>query len=151
MARLPRNVVLPAYGVFHVTVRGVDRCVIYRDAQDYVLFMALFRRVVARYSLRVEAYCLMPNHFHAIVECERDALSHAMKRLNGIYAQEFNALHGRVGHLFQERFHAKLVGDDEYLSTACEYVWANPVRARLCAEVHHWPWSGRMLRPRVSR
>src|SRR5262245_35444113 len=102
MPRLPRNV-LPQYAVFHVTVRGVNRCVIYRDAEAYRLFVALFRRVVAREALRVEAYCLMPNHFHAIVECDRDALSRAMKRLNGIYAQEFNARHGRVGHLYQER------------------------------------------------
>jgi REP element-mobilizing transposase RayT len=83
MARLPRNV-LPDYGVFHVTVRGVDRCVIYRDVEDYRFFMSLFRRVVAREKLRVEAFCLMPNHFHAIVEGDRDALSRAMKRLNGI-------------------------------------------------------------------
>ena len=86
MPRLPRNV-LPAYGAFHVTVRGVDRCVIFRDAEDYRLFVALFRRVVAREALEVWAYCLMPNHFHAIIEGDRDALSRAMKRLNGIYAQ----------------------------------------------------------------
>src|SRR5215471_17716086 len=61
VARLPRNV-LPAYAVFHVTARGVDRCVIYRDVEDYLLFVALFRRVVEREGLRVEAYCLMPNH-----------------------------------------------------------------------------------------
>lgn len=149
MARLPRNV-LPEYGVFHVTARGVDRCAIYRDDDDYAFFEHLLRIVRRREQIRIEAYCLMPNHYHAVIEAALERLSRAMHWVNGLYAQAFNARHDRVGHLFQARFHAKLIRDDEYLANACEYVWNNPVRAGLCAEAHHWPWGGRLLGPHVD-
>src|SRR5262249_33907009 len=88
VARVARNV-LPSYGVFHVTARGVDRCAIYRDADDYAFFEHLLMKVRKRERLRIEAYCFMPNHFHAIVEAELDRLSRAMHWLNGLYAQAF--------------------------------------------------------------
>ena len=144
MARLPRRVLLPEYGVFHVTARGVNRCVIFHDTFDYRLFENLLTIVQRREKLRIEAYCLMPNHFHAVIETARERLSRAMHWLNGLYAQSYNARYERVGHLFQSRFHAKSIGDDEYLTTACDYVWNNPVRAGLCEQAHEWPWSGRI-------
>ena len=96
MVRLARNV-LPEYGVFHVTARGVDRCLIYRDDADYAFFVNLLRRVRQREALRVEAYCLMPNHFHAIVEAELERLSRAMHRLNGLHARRSTLVTGVSG------------------------------------------------------
>jgi len=147
MARLPRNV-LPARGIYHVTARGVDRCAIFLDEDDYSFFIRLFRNVREREFFDVDAYCLMPNHFHAIIEAELERLSRGMHRLIGIYAQRFNERYDRVGHLVQDRFHARVIRDDEHFATACRYVWDNPVRAGLCAEAHQWPWSGRMPRSR---
>jgi REP element-mobilizing transposase RayT len=136
--------VLPSFGVFHVTARGVDKCAIFRDEYDYALFENLLEIVHRREKLRIEAYCLMPNHFHAILEAGLDAVSRAMHRLNGVYAQGFNARYDRSGHLFQSRFDARLIVDDHYLANACAYVLDNPVRAGLCASPGDWRWSGRM-------
>ena len=55
----------------------------------------------------VDAYCLMGNHYHLIVETELASLSAGLHRLNGLYAQGFNERHDRVGHLFQGRFGAR--------------------------------------------
>jgi REP element-mobilizing transposase RayT len=150
MARTPRYA-LPQYAVYHVTARGVDRCRIYRDEHDYRLFELLLRAAQRRETLQIWAWCSMPNHYHAIIESSMDALSRAMYRLNGIYAQLFNGRHGRTGHLFQARFHAKVVETDTHLERACDYVWNNPVRAGLCSTSRDWPWSGQILRPRVNR
>ncbi len=138
---------LPAFGIFHITVRGVDRCVIFRDNDDYRFFLALLRRIVIAEGLEAHAYCLMPNHVHLVVEGSMEAISRAFHRINGIHAQRFNELYGRVGHLFQDRFHAKMVESDEHLTNACEYVWDNPVRAGLCKTRSEWPWSGQVPRP----
>ena len=146
MARVPRWM-LPAYGIFHITVRGVDRCPIFRTRDDYRFVLALLRRLVRAEGLEVHAYCLMPNHTHAVVEGSMEAISRVYHRLNGIHAQRFNELHGRVGHLFGDRFHAKVVESDEHLTNACEYVWDNPVRAGLCKTRNAWPWSGRVALP----
>jgi putative transposase len=139
---------LPPYGIYHVTSRGVDRCAIYRDDEDRADFMRLLRDVASRWHWIGHAYCLMGNHYHAIVETHLERLSAGLHRLNGSHAQRFNERHGRGGHLFQGRFHARVLRDDEHLADVCHYTWNNPVRAGLCETGHEWPWSGRLLRPR---
>jgi putative transposase len=141
MARLPRNV-LPPEGVYHLTARGVERRRIYLDDDDHRTFLALFAWVVDRYEWRCHAFCLMPNHYHLVVEAFLAHVSAGMRRLNGVYAQQFNGRHRRWGHLFGERFAAWVVRDDDHLEQACLYVLDNPVRAGLCADAADWPWSG---------
>ena len=133
---------LPSAGVYHVTARGVARCEIFLDDDDRAPFVASLRVTGRRERWKLHAYCLMSNHFHAIVETELERLSAGFHRVNGAHAQRFNERHDRVGHLFQGRFHARVLRDDEHLANACVYVWDNPVRVGLCAEAHEWPWSG---------
>jgi REP-associated tyrosine transposase len=150
MARQPRSA-LPAFGVFHVTSRGVDRCSIFYDDADRERFVVLLKKIVAEYCWQCHAYCLMGNHFHLLIEIELWSVSAGMHKLNGVYAQKFNERHKRIGHLFQERFHARVIRDDEHLADACAYIWNNPVRAGLCAEAHVWPWSGRLRAAQARR
>lgn len=140
MARQPRH--LLGDGTFHVTARGVARTDIFPEHDDYRAFLGLMNAVVVRFCWKLEAFCLMPNHFHFVVESTLRQLSQGMHRLNGVYAQGFNGRYERVGHLFQNRFDARVIEGDEYLEAACRYVLENPVRAGLCATVHDWPWSG---------
>jgi putative transposase len=144
MARLPRSA-LSESGIYHVTARGVDGCAIVRDDVDRHMFVKLLRANARRERLVIHAYCLMDNHFHAVVETTLDRLSRSLQRLNGTHAQRFNRRHGRIGHLFQSRFHARVIRDDEHLADACAYTWNNPVRAGLCDTARQWPWNGRVV------
>ena len=140
MARLPRNV-LPEEGIFHLTARGAGKIAIYNDDVDYRRFLALFASAVDRHALHIHTFCLMPNHYHLVVEAVRDAISSALQELNGVYAQGFNQRHGRWGHLFGERFSAWVIRSETHLLNTCRYVMANPVRAGLCQAVGEWPWA----------
>src|SRR6266516_7456312 len=133
---------LPDFGVFHVTARGVAGSAIQVDEVDCRRFVGFLRLATTIAGWRLLTYCLMTNHFHLILLCEREAMSRGMHTLNGRHAQTFNNRHARRGHLFQERFHAKVVRDDVHLASACAYVLDNPVRAGLCATPEAWPWSG---------
>jgi putative transposase len=137
--RIPRRS-LPD-GIFHVTSRGVARALIFRDVLDYVALRSQLREVIRRFGWNVYAYCLMPNHYHLIVEIDREQLSAGMHRLNGLYAQRFNRRHDRVGHVFQNRFAAYVIESDEHLLAAILYLGENPVRAGLCEQAADWPWS----------
>jgi putative transposase len=140
MPRLPRYL-LPVEGVYHVTARGVARCAISHD-DDRRFFLALLARAVRRADWTCHAFCLMPNHYHVVVETVLERLSRGLHRLNGDYAQAFNQRHGRSGHLFGDRFAAFAIRDDEHLRQACEYVLQNPVRAGLCERAADWRWGG---------
>jgi putative transposase len=138
---LPRYL-LPAEGVYHVTARGVERRVITLDDDDRRLFLALLAREVQRHSWDIHAFCLMPNHYHLIVETRLGLLSHGLQRLNGDFAQSFNHRSKRWGHLFGDRFAAFVIEDDAHLRNASAYVLHNPVRAGLCRHAAEWRWSG---------
>jgi putative transposase len=150
MARIPRSA-FPDEGFFHVTSRGVDRMTIFRTDDDRRLWNALLARTQKRFDWICHAYCQMGNHFHLVVEGQRERLSWGMHWLNGLYALEFNRLYGRVGHLFQDRFHTRLIADETHLNDACEYVFMNPVRAELCDDAADWPWSGGTLHALIER
>jgi REP element-mobilizing transposase RayT len=97
--------------------------------------------VERRFAWIRRALCLMGTHDHLLVETPEPNLSDGMHQLNGMYARLFNARHGRVGVLFQSRFHAALVETDEHLAVAVHYIAENPVHAGLCTRAGDWPWS----------
>ncbi|MDP3221725.1 MAG: transposase, partial [Rubrivivax sp.] len=76
-----------------------------------------------------------------VLYTRRANLSRLMRHLNGVFTQNFNRRHAKVGHLFQGRFKAVLVDRDAYLLEACRYVELNPVRAGIVSEAQHWLWS----------
>jgi putative transposase len=139
VARIPRRR-FPD-GVYHVTGRGVARSDIYLDAADHRLFLVLLRGAVERWDWTFYVLCLMPNHYHFIVETTGPRLSAGMHRVNGVYASSFNERYERSGHLFGDRFYTRLIDSDAQLEAACRYVLDNPVRAGLCRTAADWRWS----------
>jgi len=129
-------------GAIHpVTARGNAREALCRDDVDRIRWLETLAEARERFSWLVLAYCQMGNHYHLLLETPRPTLSRGMRHLNGIYAQRFNCRRGRVGHVLQARFHARLVEQDEHLLAVAAYVPMNPVRAGLCSEPAAWRWS----------
>jgi putative transposase len=114
---------------------------IYATPGDYELFGSILREVVERFGWRCHTYCLMPNHYHLLVETPAPNLSAGMQRLNGLYAQWFNHLHGFTGHVFERRFFSRPVDATYDLIELVRYIVLNPVRARLCKDASEWNWS----------
>jgi REP element-mobilizing transposase RayT len=139
MAR-PLRIEYPG-AVYHVTSRGNARNRIFSDDQDRETFLSVLGTVVKRYNWLCHAYCLMPNHYHCMIETPEGNLSLGMRQLNGIYTQRYNRRHNKTGHIFQGRFKAILVQKENYLLELCRYVVLNPVRARLIEKPEAWRWS----------
>jgi putative transposase len=129
-------------GLFQVTTRGVVGAHVFIDDVDRHCFLRLFAANVRRHRWRVEAFCLMTTHYHAVIVALVEELSRGMQRLNGDYARTFNKRHGRRGHLWSERFASWAIEDEEHLENTVRYVLMNPVRAGLCERPEEWPWSG---------
>jgi putative transposase len=130
-----------AGGIYHVFSRGSNRQAIFRFDSDRVDYLDCLGRVVTKHELTCFAYCLMPNHFHLVLETRDGGLSRAMKSLNGRYALRFNRRHGCDAHLFKNRFGAIHQTTDSQFLWTLRYVVRNPVTAGLCSHPGEWPWS----------
>jgi putative transposase len=78
--------------------------------------------------VKIHAFCLMPNHFHMLIEqIAENGISLFMQKLGIGYAMYFNTVNKRVGPLFQGRFKAKLIAEESYLTHLLRYIHLNPV------------------------
>jgi putative transposase len=125
----------------HVYTRGNNRAPIFFDEIDYDAWLRLLGRTVKRFHWTCHAYCLMPNHYHLLLETSQERLSAGMRHLNGSFAQRINVRYDRTGHVFEGPYREELVADDAYLLELCRYVPLNPVRARLITRAEDWPRS----------
>jgi putative transposase len=127
--------------LYHVTARGNAKAPIFLTDSDREVFLAGLAVACRLDDLLCHSYCLMDNHYHLLVETPRANLDDAMQRLNGTYAMRFNRHSERTGHVFQGRYGAKLITDDEYALRVVQYIAANPVQAGICSAPEEWPWS----------
>jgi len=128
-------------GLFHVASHGVGDCSIFLDDYDRMSFLKLLGCVVYRFRWICNAYCLMSNHYHLLVDTSARNLSDGMQLLDGVHTQRFNARHGRRGRLIREHFMSDRIEDDHRFRNALKYIATNPVDAGLCRHPGEWTWS----------
>ncbi len=131
---MPRKLRVEYSGaIYHVMNRGDRREPIFKDDEDRKRFLATLAECCGKTDWQVHAWCLMPNHFHLVVETPRGDLVAGMKWFLGTYTARFNRRHKLCGHLFSGRYKALVVDSagSGYIKTVCDYVHLNPARAKL--------------------
>lgn len=121
--------------------RGNHRGDIFREEEDYLLFLQLLRDTQKIYPFVLHCYCLMTNHFHLLLETKESEIWFIMRRLNKLYTSNFNEKHTMVGHLFQGRYMSVLVESDAYFQQTSRYIHRNPVKANMVSHPVDYPWS----------
>jgi putative transposase len=138
---------------YHCYNRGVEKRDVFLDHSDYERFLVLLyvcnsmekvriddlqksQGLALRNCLTIErtilpislsAYCLMPNHFHLLVqEKSQGGVSYFMQKLMTAYTMYFNKKYSRSGPLFAGVFKSKHLYDDRYFKRAWSYVHLNP-------------------------
>jgi putative transposase len=128
--------------VYHVINRGNARQTVFHDDADYGAFLTLLGDAHRRLPMRVLGFCLMPNHFHLVLWPRGDGdLSRFMQWLLTAHVRRHHRRHGGSGHVWQGRFKAFPVQEDEHLLTVLRYVERNPLRAKLVRRAEQWRWS----------
>jgi putative transposase len=125
MAR-PKRINIP-YCLFHVFSRTNSGDRAFLDQKDQCRFLEYLEKYAGLFSFRIHAWCMMPTHFHILLEStEKSAISELMRRLLTAYTVYFNRRHGRHGHLFQGRFKSLVVDKANYLLALSWYIHRNP-------------------------
>jgi REP element-mobilizing transposase RayT len=132
--------------MYHVMSRGDRREKIFLDDVDRQDFVKTLAEACQKTAWQVHAYCLMPNHYHLVLETPEPNLVAGMAWLQSTYTIRLNHRHQLFGHVFSGRYKAQLVegSGNGYLRTACDYVHLNPVRAHMLKveeRLLSYPWS----------
>jgi len=129
---------------YHVLNRGNGRSEVFHKDDDYAAFLRLLCLANERVPMRLLAYCLMPNHFHLVVWTLEDGdLGRWMQWLLTSHVRRYHRHYHSSGHVWQGRFKAFPIEEDEHLLTVMRYVERNPVRAKAIPvrKAPRWPWS----------
>ncbi len=127
---------------YHVLNRGNAKQTVFNNMSDYRAFHRLMEKAKGRYAVRVFAYCLMPNHFHLVVQPEcGEELSKFMQWLMTSHVRRHHQRRGTSGHVWQGRYKSFPIEHDSHLLVVMRYVERNPVRAGLVSSAFDWPWS----------
>ncbi|MFC1824951.1 transposase [Thermodesulfobacteriota bacterium] len=126
---------------YHVMNRGRRGEQIFEIKEDYLSFIDLLKELDEVFNVRIAAYCLIPNHYHLLVQTPDANLSRAMRHLNGIYTQRFNKRHGYDGQLFRGRYKSIVIESDSYALELVRYIHRNPLEAGLVNSLQKYQWS----------
>ncbi len=123
MEFLPKN-------VYHVFNQGSNREVIFRQNEDYLIFLKEIRKLIFPHC-EIVAYCLMPNYFHLIIYTDQrveqfakqgglllDPVTNGLRKLLSGYARIFNKRYSRTGSLFRPKTKSKLLTEDSIVINA---------------------------------
>ena len=153
-----RTIPLVAGGYYHVYNRGNNRQLIFFERENYLFFLRRVREYLiggeaddsfrgssdtkpTRRFCTIIAYCLMPNHYHLLVSPADDEFSRHMQRFSISYTKAINKRYKRVGALFQRKFQALPVNQNDYLIHLSRYLHLNPVAAALVDRAQDWEFS----------
>jgi putative transposase len=126
---------------YHVMNRGRRGEAVFSEARDYTAFIELIKETAEMWKVRVASYCLLPNHYHLLIQTPEGNLSRCIRHLNGVYTQRFNRAYHCDGPLFRGRYKSILVDAESYLLELVRYIHRNPVEAAMVDELHKYPWS----------
>ncbi len=129
--------------IYHVLNRANARLPIFEKDGDYDAFERVLEEAVDRYGTQLLAYCLMPNHWHLVLQPQKDGeLSRFTGWLTLTHTQRWHAHRhsSGSGHVYQGRFKSFPVQDDYHFLTVCRYVERNAVRAGLTKRAEDWRW-----------
>lgn len=102
-------------------------------------------------TYRLQAWAIMPNHVHLVVDVWELPLSKLLNHWKGATARAANLELKRRGHFWQREYFDTLIRDEAHLGRAIRYTESNPVKAGLVAERKAWHWGSARWRDEYER
>ena len=135
---MPRRLRINIAGYYHIINRGVEKRKVFLEKADKDKFLEILCSEFLKYDVILHSYVLMDNHYHLLIQTNKDNLSDVMREINSKYAKYFNKKYERVGHLWQDRFKSWYITNEQYLWTLFRYIEYNPIKANLVKRYGEW-------------
>jgi REP-associated tyrosine transposase len=128
----------------HIFNRGNRRSQVFRNAADYLGFLAALTDAANRTVVRLLAFCLMPNHWHLVVwPVQGVEVSTYMQVVMNAHLRDLQHRHetSGTGHVYQGRFKNSSILTEPDFFNVCRYVESNALTAGLVQRAEQWEWS----------
>ena len=121
MPRLPRIHLDGA--IYYVTSRASQNEEIFKDKEDYKMYLELVNKYKSQHKFKLYSYCLLPERLELLIETGDDgSISEIMHDINSLYTKYFNGRYQKHGHLFESRFRSVLVEKAKYLLALTRHI-----------------------------
>jgi REP element-mobilizing transposase RayT len=102
-------------------------------------------------TYQLQAWAVMPNHVHLVVDVWDLPLSKLLNLWKGASARAANLALKRRGHFWEREYFDTLIRDEAHLGRVIRYTESNPVKARLAHERRAWRWGSARWRDEYGR
>jgi putative transposase len=139
--------------LYHVYNQGNNKEPLFKDSQDHLLFLNKIREHMVPVA-NIVAYCLMPNHFHFLIDTNHKSieeikigslilsrLTNAFRLMQSEYAQDFNRKYTRTGSLFRQKTKYKELETGKHAFVCFHYIHQNPLKAGLVKRLENLKYS----------
>ncbi len=148
MARKPR---INEPGFYHIINRGINGAEIFNEREDFFKFLELMLKTKYDYKIVFHAFCILPNHYHILLETTLPNLSDAMRFLNSAYAAWYNNKTKRIGHLWKGRFDSFLMFDKAHIQKVIKYIERNALVLNIINNIEDYEYQSLNLRLKKNK
>ena len=149
---MPTDIPPLTYGNFyHIYNRGNNHDDIFLQERNYAYFLDLWWKHVCPIA-ETWAYCLLKNHFHAVVYIKNKEDLPGLKNPSKYFSNFFNAYARgvniatqRTGALFERPFKRIPVDSTSYLMQLIVYIHQNPQKHKFADDFREWNYSSHHL------
>ncbi len=145
-----RNIELIEDTFFHIYNRGFNKQTLFFEEKDFQRFILTIERYLDEIPyIEIAAFSILPNHFHFLLQSSKSGLkiSQFMRKVQQSYAMYFNKKYGESIKsglkypVFEGRFKAKMIANEDYLRMTYDYIELNPLKHELVGNIKDWPYS----------
>jgi REP element-mobilizing transposase RayT len=130
---------------YFITFCCAGRRAIFANPKVAQWLIKRLRELSVAHRFGVFAYCVMPNHFHALV-AGLDNESNLIAFITDLKQKTAHTYQQRTGsYLWQKRFYDRVLRAGERAEAVAGYIWMNPVRQSLSAHPYDYPHSGSFI------
>ena len=152
--------------IYHIYNMGNHKDLLFFEDENYQFFLQKIRDYIQPVS-EILGYCLMPNHFHMMIQANArsietitsrfsqnedfkiQVLSRKLGTLQSSYTQAVNKKYNWKGSLFRQKTKSKNLSDPtpvnqfypQYPFICFQYIHQNPLKAGLVRKMEDWPYS----------
>jgi putative transposase len=127
---------------FFITLCSESRSPVFSDSKIAQALIDCLKDTSERCRFGVQAFCVMPDHFHALVEgiAPDSDLLLFVRNFKQASSREYSK--GGGATLWQKKFYDHILRTKDSPEAVAWYIWMNPVRKGLCSRPTQYPYSG---------